>query len=415
MKKILFAGHTGLRKRAVLESLKSEIENQLDKYKNLVQVYDLDDYIKQAVGVDPSEWPALRNVGQMRQDWANGWQQLTKAMREEIPKAGCALVAAHLVYYRNGRPISPVRFDLIADWQPDTVVTLIDDLFAVRNRIPSKYPFPLSELYSWRMTEWVLADQIAWAVGAAKPSGKHIPNYLLSVKQPIHMLFRLLLSLETSVVYASFPISSTRPDPSKKEAINRFRSQLHKVCTVFDPLTIDERIMQTWAEEAEHDVVRFDFGTEGPPGRWDCRVTPKPIDPNDPKPPNYDPLLWDDDLGTAEIPLSEIQALFQRIGLEGESDIDEQITWRDYRLISQADYVACYRPFLGDAYHGGVDSEVSYANDLTTHVYAFSPDQKPGKALKGKITFPFSDEGEFWDQIAQLKPDKPRRAGRIMF
>ncbi len=415
MKKILFVGHTGLRKKTVLHTLATEIEQHCPEYRNLVKSYELEDYIKQAAGEDPALFPIMKSAAKMREVWVKGWELLTQTIKDENPR-GCSLVSTHLIFYRHSRLVAPARLDLIAEWSPDTVVTLIDDVFAVRNRINFKgYHFMLRELYTWRMAEWLMADQVAWAIGTAsrtrdEGSPKHIPNFLLSVKHPVHMLFRLLFRQNIPRVYASFPISSTRDNEEIKKEINDFRSRLHKLFTVFDPLTIDERIMNTWATEATSKTIRFDF-TTGPPKRWDCRIN------SEHDGGNYAPLLWDNDLQTAEIDVSEIQDLQERICIEGESDTDDQITFRDYRLIDQADYVVCYRPNYQNKYHGGVDAEISYANDTTRPVYAFlSNDSRPGRPLKGRIDHTYRDKATFWRAMEQLKqkgPDLDLRKGRV--
>ena len=424
MTKIFFAGHTGVRKEAVLKALASEIERHYPQYTNLVKVYPLEEYIKRASGEDPKQFPGMPSLGRMRAAWEKGWEELTRTITCENPK-GCSLVSAHLVFYRFARFAAPARLDLIADWQPDAVVTLIDDSFAVRGRTTEKeYNFTLRELYTWRMAEWVMADQLAWMAGKARHARvtsqrppKHIPNFLSSVKQPVHMLFRLLFQEDKfRRVYASFPITQTRNTQEMKEQINGFRRRLHRLFIVFDPLTIDERIMETWAAEAKaaerpRDRVRIDFKI-GPAHRWDCRVNAA-SDAG-----NYAPLLWDDDIEKPiEIPVSEIEELRER-RLEEESDIDEQITSRDYRLVDQAEAVICYQPYYLGRAHGGVDAEIGHANTSTTPVYAFSSYPKPHGPLKGKIDFIYPEEADFWtaiERLSQTPPDLPLREGRRWF
>jgi hypothetical protein len=171
--------------------------------------------------------------------------------------------------------------------------------------------------------------------------------------------------------------------------------------------------MDTWAVEAKTNTICFDF-KKGPPKRWDCRV----VGDND-RDCNYNPLIWDDELGTAEIPVAEIQDLLNKIQEENESIIDDHITFRDYRLIDQADYVICYRPYYQNEYHGGVDDEISYANDTSRLVYAFvSNDIKPKKPLKGRIDKSYNNEAKFWEEMEKLSkagPDSDLRKGRIIF
>lgn len=423
MRRILFAGHTGMEKGTVLSALSRDIEQHSPEYKNLVKVYELEKYIKRASGESPASFPAIKSLAKVREAWEKGWRLLIHTIETENPK-GCSLVSTHLVFYRHGRLVAPVRLDLIAEWQPDTIITFIDEMPTVRQRISTKeYHFTFRELYTWRMAEWVMADQLAWIVGTSRfflkdhstkkeNPFRHIPNYILSVKHPVQMLYRLLFRNDIPIVYASFPISATRDKEDIKQEITDFRKKLHRMFIVFDPLTIDERIMESWVSEAADDTIHFDFKT-GPPGRWDCRLENKEDSYN------YSPLLWDNNLGQAKIPVSEIRELLERIRTEGESDIDDHITFRDYRLIDQSDFVVCYRPYYQGNYHGGVDQEISYANDTSKRVYAFlSNDEKPRSPLRGKIDHPYRKEDEFWTSMGNLLkggPDLDLRAGRVSF
>ncbi len=79
-------------------------------------------------------------------------------------------------------------------------------------------------------------------------------------------------------------------------------------------------------------------------------------------PIEHDPLLCGDieNLFPIEIRADEID--------EVTEDIDNQIQNRDYRLISQCDAVAAYRPNLNGKVSTGVFSEMQYARDV-----AFKP------------------------------------------
>lgn len=409
MKRILFAGTTGLRKDRVLETLRHEIDRHSPEYRNRITIHSLEGCIKKANGGDASSFPLVKSLYAMRETWRQGLEYLRDEIRDHNP-TGCALISSHLVFYRHGRPVAPVIPTLLGDLQLEAVVTLIDDIFSVRQRIHTMgHPLTLRELYTWRMNEWLLADQVAWTLGN---KGRHLPNFIVSVKQPAHMLFRLLFEESVPRVYASFPMTATRGKEKVKREIDAFRHRLHRDFVVFDPLSIDERVMETWRETMEKsgtDRITFQFDG-GPPSRWDCRVAQNGEEKN------YGPLLWDDDLGETTIHLSEILELRERVRVEGESDIDDQITSRDFRFIDQADYVVCYRPHYGDRWSGGVNAEVNYANDTLRPVYAFlSTDGPPHQPLRGRFDYSFREDALFWESLQDLArrgPDADVRGGR---
>lgn len=122
--------------------------------------------------------------------------------------------------------------------------------------------------------------------------------------------------------------------------VDAFRMRLHEQFTVFDPLSIDERILsQAYDCRAKgEDHVAVELAARWPTGfsgEYASMAAP------------YDSAY------PLSIPVDEIE--------EAINDIDRQIEARDFRLINQVQAVAAYRPDYGQHRSRGVSSELQYA------------------------------------------------------
>ena len=348
--KFMCTGITGITKKRVFELLL----NKLPKEKKL-EVIHFEDLLKEMGNFDDLTL-FLNSYNWQRQKRA--WEETFDLVQDlaDNSDADHVILCLHLIYFRNTRFFSIFSLKRLESFSPDGFLTLIDDIYSLRKRIDvrsQKSSFKtflrLRDLLAWRSMETNLADILSSYLN----KGKGINNYLLSIKQPIKTLNRLLFS-ETLKLYIAHPISSTRNDPKLIKEIEDFKEELHEKFTAFDPTTIDERLLNFSLQKQYPNWKNMEKGI--------LVESVVNIDLDERWPIMHHPLLSDDtsNLFPLEISADEI--------VEVADDIDNLIQDRDYRLISQSDAVVAYRPYLGKKLSTGVYSEMQYARDI-----AFKP------------------------------------------
>lgn len=414
--KVLVAGHTGTEKKAAAEKLKSYLPILRRTWTNRIEVVYLERCIEEAGGGDSRLFAGVRSSYEQRKRWLEGWN----LAREKFHDSGatCQILCMHLSFATRDNYFCPADFAVIADWKPDTILTLIDDVYSVKRRIQlNHYTFSLSQLYGWRTTEQILADNVGILTGAInRPDdvGRRVAtcdSLLLAVKTPLLTAARLIAQRESRRCYASFPISSTRGDPERKAEIDRFRRRLHRTMATLDPLAIDEKPMVSYHTLCAQ-PIKYDPST-GPPGhehvevhkRWDAKLA----DADELAPLVSEPTAAKNASGHEEpffpvqIDRDEIDELALPEEGEGYTVVDDQIEFRDIRLVSQADLVVCYRPYWDGHITGGVNTEIENANMMGKEVVALvGNDKLKGKPLTGHITKPFKKEEDFWGYLETL-------------
>lgn len=227
---------------------------------------------------------------------------------------------------------------------PVRIVTLIDDAYVIRHNIEIRetdYPntaMRLREIIAWRSLEMSAAETAAKSLSTPE---REVANYTVAVRHPTSTFCNLIFEEEPRCIYLSYPISKTRDNQQLVNEINKFRQLMHKETekrniVLFDPVTIDERILTIQPDASSKDGVRIDKSK-----RWPIcwAETAKPFD------------------ATVSIPEYEIK--------EVKSDIDNQIRARDFVLIDKAKMIVVYKPFLGgdQKISEGVQSEMRYGTD----------------------------------------------------
>lgn len=302
-----------------------------------------------------------------------------------------SILFLHATFFRDGRVFSPVCWDELLKFQPDCVVTLIDDVYDIWQRIKDRQHlqanFSLQEILTWRNTEILysetLANEIridnskfAYKVRDDKERlfGKPMPFYVVSVKHSLEVFDRLLFERHLPVIYASFPITRTRSSERRKGDIDNFRRGLRNAgATVFDPLTIDELKMSPTSTGKDgkpvpnpewYELSDFNRFLQYQEKRW--AITSPAV-----KPPDY----------TA----SPFESLNQNQIDDVVKTIQAQIIDRDYRLVGQSQQTIAYRPFypkdnIQEIFGtptpdptGGVTTEIRYALQKEQDVWVFHP------------------------------------------
>jgi hypothetical protein len=396
--KVIFAGHAGINKAHVIDSLKREIIRnyyQIDPdsisaekiaHNHNIGTYDLEKEIESYLGVKTLV-PFLETDGeaQQRKIWIEGMKRVLEKIDSKRPEH--CLLSIHLTFQRTSRFFSPLAWpgaiDCIKNFKPDLIVTLINDIYEVQRRIKKGSYFKLRELTTWRSVEILMADILANAIFPDHATSPLFPcqhSFVVAVKHPPSMLYRLLFETGVIRIYACIPISRTRDEAIKRREIEEVIKVLNKHFVVFNPLTIDEKPFENLINSAEKNgKVHMNLSD-----RWQMEESLLP--------------MYYEEMYPIELDLKEILEITQhRLG--EKSEIDRNIERRDFRLIDQSRCVLAYRPRYGNKdVSQGMRAEIIYAGSIrpipAPVVYVHDPlidgelDDPLGPEMSYRITKP---------------------------
>lgn len=357
--RVLFTGTTGIKMKETVSNLamycyeKNKLAPDLEniRSKDYLSVYDVEDEIKKET--DFTAYLDSDNYKWQESVWEQAAQRILQQLEKQKPKN--AFICMNVPYFRKSRFFPAIPVDLMKRLDVDIIVTLIEEAHLIWQRIttrnivfPTRSTFRLREIFSWRAATILCADCLAKTLSAFNPERPSVKNYVVAVKNPRQMLYRLIFEPQILTVYASFPISSTRDDAKKREQIDVFRVQLHKDFCVFDPATIDERVYQIALSKQQTDTIELRESD-----RW-------------PLPKSFS--LCQEDRADYPIRISADQLK------EVVQEVDNNIRFRDFRMISQSKSLAAFRPHFDKHPSRGVTAEVFYANDVANiRCFIFSP------------------------------------------
>jgi len=293
-----------------------------------------------------------------------------KKMQKLRAKADLTIVHLHASHLCAGIPIFPLSTNAIRSLRPDICLTVFDDVYACKKALEREgYPYRYETLLNWRIIECGVADHLAAAC--------RVDNIYLAAKHPAITAYRLVFHPEIPRLYSASQITAVRNNPALRDEIETHRRRLHKKYTVFDPLTIDDRVLVN--------------GLPGRPRTKNLRVSADARWPSDLSDlGQYYASLVAEDRSVFPIDVNKQEAQYLNEPLERNSHrspIDTQIRSRDFRYIEQSDVMAAYRPRLNGHESFGVAAEKTYAASMgNTPVVEFSP---PGDT-QGLASNPFS-------------------------
>ena len=335
------------------------------------------------------------------------WQRagLEIAERLEAADPRHSLIAAHLTYYTSGRQFSLIDLPTIRRWRPDCIITLVDDMLDIHSALARRdaeqhtnFRLRLREILAWRSAEITMADLLARNLYPERA----VPHYVVSVKHPAEMLYRLIFRRrEYPLVYASFPITAIRHDPETRAGIDHIRSELHRRFIVFDPLTLDEGTPRVFdkARVACLDSVP-EIAISSDEARWPLDTAGALTEGRqDPYPMNLDP----------------------QEALEVWDDMENQVRHRDLTMVEQAQCVAAYRITMGGRLSTGMYSELMYAShtaEPARPVLMYADPDDGGldhPFLRNFNHRVFYDPEEWFDAIRQIAPHREPGAQRPLF
>lgn len=435
--KVLFIGTPGIRRRRAFTSILDAAENlypkesifKIDWQSSGVEQNEghSDDSISEGIPIledklyshHPAELLEMSTHTQ-RDLWREKFGEINREYRNSRDKH--FFLGLHLLYRYNQVPSVAADLGELAQWKPDCIVTLIDDIFSARERIHSTghVSFSLQELALWRAEELMLGDVLARLVNKKNPP----PNYLVSIRHPVTKLVDLLFSHNKDSksaikhnlgrVYLSYNISDTRHTTELRQEIDYFRQRFHSQENffVFDPLMIDELppvyFVKKLIGASKPLPNELEYDPRDPNWRW-----PWLNGGNDLR-----PIADDDDLiGTypLKIPTKEI--------LQATEAIDAQVSNRDIRLVDQAHYLALWRPTMtrDKGVSSGVRGELEFARARGVNLLGYIKENTDALPTSSFLRFLHPDQNpniffnksdaDFWsniEKIQSLPPNKGR-------
>lgn len=296
-----------------------------------------------------------------RYAWREIVTEAEKAKTNEI-----FIVNAHAVFRWHHGFFPAIDLDLLLELKPDCVVTLIDDVDKVKERLKERETdfFQLWELLAWREEEVWLSRFLTYSL--KKLTDKSIKHFILPREQGPGLLVRVLSEKETPKVYMSFAVTGL--PRNKKKEVDAFKEKVTAAFIGFDPLAMQERGIVTMAESLSKEI-----GKELEPVRVSIQRRSNSVK----KKKRRWSLKWDE---LSPLALSQFQA--SETSVDGRDvlgifeAIDSQIISRDFLLIDQSDFVLM---FIRTDSHGtpqisaGSQSEMLYAYSQGKPVYVVCP------------------------------------------
>jgi adenylate kinase len=384
--RVLFTGTTGIKMKETVSDLAMhfyEKNKQKPDLENIhsrehLSIYDVEEEIKRET--DFTAYLDSDNYKWQESIWEQAAQRILQQQEKQKPKN--SFICMNVPYFRKSRFFPAIPVDLIKRLELDVIVTLIEEAHLIWQRIttrnvkfPTRSNFRLREIFSWRAATILTADCLAKTLSALNPERPPVKNYVVAVKHPRQMLYKLIFEPESLTVYASFPISSTRDDPGKRKQIDDFRMRLHKYFCVFDPATIDERVYQLALKKQEKGTIEIQETD-----RW-------------PLPKGFSLCKEDKSDYPIRIPVDQLKEVVE--------EVDNNIRFRDYRMISQSKSLVAFRPNFGKRPSRGVTAEIFYANDVANvRCFIFSPKEDHDKGAT-----PFEGIGIVRDNLDDLFKD----------
>ena len=383
--RVVFTGHAGLGKNKVLERLcQCVYENdrawrslpateRKDYEKRLAQFYSAENPPDAPdVSLDMKDYLPIEDIDRRQRRWYDAINTAIEKWRRDQPRF--AFLSLHLTYHWRSELFSPYTWKIVEkmtrpaepqlrrllkrNFRPHYVVTLIDDIAYVQHAISKAgFTIRLRELLTWRNIEILMSDLLANQCIPRDIYKKDSPSFpyerspVVAIRHPTEMLYRLLFQARKIIrIYVSYPMTRTRNIKKRKEEIDNFRYALHEKFSVFDPVTIDDRVLQN---PFESEKKRLEGSGKKlyeirPKERWFI--------------PAEKTLCGEDTKGIQKIRIQDMREVAVPVHPGEKSAIDRQITTRDFRLIDQADVVIIYRPqYTEGEWSGGTEAECRYA------------------------------------------------------
>jgi hypothetical protein len=393
--RVIFAGTTGIRKHYAINKIVgkalTEAKQPTDPdnihAREFIRYFDFESELEKKFKIPLWTFRTSLHFKEQHDMWKQTFNQILDDIDNNPSKH--VFISLHTTFFNSSRFFSTLDHDAITRFKPELFINFIEDTYAVWQRIvtktvtkedPAKSYLRLRDIMVWRTVEILVTDMLAKTLS--------VKNYVVAIKHPLNMLFNLIFNPKILFVYASFPISKTRNEADRRKEIDGFRFKLHGNYVIFDPLTIDEKILQFIPKKGKRTILHKDR-------KW-------PI-------PAEFPLVGDDDL---KFPISlntqEVEEISQ--------DIDDNVKFRDFRLISDVDALVAYRPYWGKVVHEGVKSEIDFATTTMkpSHLYFPKEDGETDKSPFKAGGVPYGQLEELYSALEKQTPSENRRWGGLI-
>jgi len=362
-KRVVVLGTTGLEKRQTIQRLIEYKQNRDADYR--AKVVDFEgDYICPSTPSGNLQDYLDARAGDQHRNWRIG---MGKCMDQlESCEDDCFLLLHGSIIRDEYGTRCPVSLAPLAEWRPDLVVTLIDDVQLCWHRTQkraSDQPFrgmpTLEQLIANRRAEIFLGDILAAFVSDRMEQegiDSCTPHYVVAVRHPCSVLDRLVHpARDQRTVYLSFPISAprrmlARQNEAGLHEVNAFLqrayafAQTHPSIVLFCPLTIDELPLRKLAASGEQDEVVFSRQM-----RWDVSAfISEPLLAADPYP---DEIV---------LPRSAVEA--------AAAGMEYDVRTRDYRLIDQSTAIAAFCPAFREDPQNAPDREGTLSRGMRNEI-----------------------------------------------
>ncbi|MCL0058039.1 hypothetical protein M1N05_03120 [Dehalococcoidales bacterium] len=351
---LVITGQTGLKKARFFHKIKE----MADSSGKPLEIYHLEEVVKEECRTLSPFY--LDSYFQKRDDFVerhqNAFRKVLDKINQERPVN--AILDTHAVYRRSGVPFHVLDYQLLREFNPDMFITLIDDIYKIQKQI-REHPaskidkataeITLKDILDWRSEEIMATETMANFMKSIR--SRTCPHFIIPIKGHEEVVYQLLFESKEALgsrgqwkpkVYIGFPITKALDDPHLREERDNFRQQMKSSdlgLIVFDPYGIEERALVKALEDTLKQLTLPDTIT-----------------------------VISEQGEQFEIDRKEAELVCQK-------DIQLHVATRDYRLISQSDFFAGFRPAMSP----GEQREIPNAHQLGKPVYVVWPSTDPPK------------------------------------
>ncbi|NIM95052.1 MAG: AAA family ATPase [Anaerolineales bacterium] len=300
---------------------------------------------------------------------------------EKVSKDCVFVTNSHAVFRWHHGLFPAIELELVIQYRPDVVATLIDDIDIIVRRLEERGTpfFELWEILAWREEEVHFTHFISNCINEL--NDVKIPFYILPRDQGPNLLTRILTEPDTPRIYLSFSVTGL-PEAEKKE-VKKFKQDVSRDYIAFDPLALKERSILTTADSLAKEVnaaIKPHLADVLSNNDEEEKETKRSEKDNEESDNCLWKLAWDDysAVGLTNIRI-EKQYLSGREVISIRNAIDGQIISRDYLLIEQSDFVLMHISSFESGeprISAGSQSEMLYAYSQGKPVYGIFPGGK---------------------------------------
>ncbi len=318
------------------------------------------------------------------------------------------IINTHAVFRWKNTLVSGFDPYYLRRLRPDRYITVTSGVLTVRDRLrrfPRWEDTTVQELLVWREEEQWATEEMARI--------HHKPQLLWPRTMTPDSLYRLMFEPKVKTAYLSYPMQHA--ERGAERGLERFKARLEERLVVFDPADVNDFAVERRTatgrpedESAEGPGIHSDGsleltaalsaasnGADGADRTRAARIDAAGSDAAD--------------TATASLPAGATAPPFTERELQHVAD---QIVWRDYKLIAQADMVIVFYDALVPS--PGVISEMNYALQMGKRVYGiWLPENEPSPFFTRYCTRCFASEDELFRYFARYRIAGAERGASI--